>query len=63
MSLEIYYNMNPNIKVKNLSIPSHKATPVTRRLRRGMGAGALKRAARKPFKKVLKLPEGSGGGN
>ena len=40
----------------------YKATPVTRRLRRGMGAGALKRAARKPFKKVLKLPEGAGGG-
>ena len=38
----------------------YKATPVTKRLRKGMPAGALKKAARKPFKKVLKLP-GTGG--
>ena len=38
----------------------YKATLVTKRLRKGMPAGALKKAARKPFKKVLKLP-GTGG--
>ena len=38
----------------------YKATPVTKRLRKGLPTGTLKKAARKPFKKVLKLP-GSGG--
>ena len=37
-----------------------KATPATKRMRRGMATGTIKKAARKPFIKVLKRLNPSG---
>ena len=36
-----------------------KATPATKRMRRGMATGTIKKTARKPFIMVLKLPNPS----